>query len=396
VTLDFNQRRIQVSSASEVPVIFVGESNDVFLENVEIEAVETAQYLVSGVDIITGKNVTVNSPRFHNLNMALYAENVDGLDILDLYLNNDEPLPIGPDGDNQKNSLVVYNSDKVKYYDAKTNKAKSYFASNTNVDVQRLRADNLNVLALFCLEFNSVALTNKEVNPDLPSPRTTRNVHVSGCELMGADWTGFNTFENGTCLRVAGPSNCEAEGTNNFIIENNVITAQTRGIEISGSYGGIVRGNQITVIPSSLGQVIGSCVELNGKTWRVENNNFSSNISEDATIFLSVGLIMSFDDDCQVGSSYNYILNNTASMGTGSVLIPTEGFRASGGSASFCNIYSENIAVGNDINYDIIPTNVVLPNNVDECEGGVPPAALLKEDSRYELVITKFLKEKRE
>jgi hypothetical protein len=354
VSIDFGTQSITVTVASNFPVISISNASNIRLSNVSILGVRGGQYTADGVEILSSSDVVIESPNFQNLRLGLYVESVTGLTVKKLFLSNDVALA------DRGNSILIYNSTQIDFWDAKVSSATVYFSSVENVDIRRLKSNNFNVSAVNCLVIASNAFTNKIVDNSIPSPLPTKNVYIGHSELLGVDWDRSDV-ELGACLLVKGSDICN-ETNNGVIIENNIITAQIRGIEVWNTNGGILRGNQVRTLQNSAGLGLSSCIEVSAQGWRIENNNIGAELPDIARLF-QAGIIMSnphCEPPVEVGS-YNSIVNNTA---TGL----TDAFRDIDGGQ--CNVYRDNISTGNDLNYNVnVTLNTFLPSNVSGCTG---------------------------
>ncbi len=360
VVLDFNQRTITSSVASSFPLISANGSNDLVLNNVHLKTTGDAAYSIDGIDVRDCAALTVNSPRLINLRVGLYTESVKGVEIHHLYLENEDPES------SYTVPLLIYLCDDIKLYDSVVENARTYFGSAVNADIQRLQAHNRgNGRAL---QFASTPIEDKFFGTG-PSPRTTTNVKVSGCELISDNNIGLFAFGSGSG---------EFEYTNqDFLIENNFIQGANIGLLLQYFYSGaLIKCNQIR----QTNRDFSAGIEVfGGEGIRIQDNNIST-FSNPFILEVSgnIGLLMAGNEIflCR----YNFIDNNTV---TGAGLGFNDG--AIIGVPSACNIFRDNMATGNQINYDFdLTLGTVDHHNIRGCTVPTPEPMVLSAEKSSE------------
>ena len=354
VVLDFNQRVITITVATTNSVVYADGVKDLVLDNVHLETSGDGSYAADGVDIRNSSAVTINSPRFFNNRIALYTEVVKGLEIHDLYLEN-EDASLSP-----SLPILLYLVDNLKFFDSSVKNGRTLIGAPLNADIQRLQSHN-SIPSRFtgkCLEFFSSTVVNKVFTNTVPI-RTSSNVHVSECELIS---------ENGIALFAFGQSPGQfgldfAETNELFLIENNVIT----GGGLAGSAidlqnfrsGAIVKCNQLKTTGNFAAGVLAY-----GKDIRIQNNN----IICDAPESLNIGILLFAPDLVAFPegkrSEYCFVDNNSV---TGASFRGfTENFAGRG---TYCAIFKDNMATGNVVNYSFDPVTygTVESNNLESC-----------------------------
>jgi len=372
VVLDFNQKTITSKVASSYPLVRAYGANDLVLNNIHLETEKAAEYSIDGIDVRDSASVTVNSPRLINLQVGFYTENVKGLEVHHLYLENEDA------GSQPSISVLIYLSDDIKFYDSVVENGRTYFGNPLNADIQRLQAHNRSGRAL---QFASVAVVNKGFPPsiyNIPPPRTTTGVKVSGCELISDNTLALFAF--GAQVGDFGGL-IKFEYTNKeFIIENNIIQGGTPILLQDFFSGALIKCNQITLT----GADVTAAIVILGKGVRVQDNNIYSVHANPFIVGVSgnIGILTQGRDGVDTKYGYNFIDNNSvtgASLGFNDGGILEEG--------SFCNIFRDNMATGNIKNYDFVLTlGTVDNNNIRGCTLPEPEPMVLSAERSSESV----------
>ncbi len=338
VILNFNERRIQVSVATTVPIILVQNSQDIVLNNIDIEAIESATYQVEGLDIISSNNITINNPVFLNLNFALYTELCENVNVNDLRLKNDLP--------NVTTSILFNNSTNIKYYDSQVINGRSIIRESENVDVQRIQVKNISRRAI---QVDSVV--GKVGTASLQPLKISNNVKIANSEFFVSgqiQTVGIVGLPLGAGI---GPYSYPVK---NVVLENNNIFSENNlGVLFQYSLGGTVKNNQVYGL---------SGLAVSGEGNLIQNNTVKAEQPQGQGIVVESPFALPL-----LPTKHNTVDGNTVSgfaIGYADKMAP--------GTEAFCTIFKNNVASGNANNFFINtspPQNsFYASNNISHCQ----------------------------
>ncbi len=319
VTLNFNERRIQVSVPSTVPLISVQNSKDIVLNNLRLEAIESATYNVEGLNMINSNNITLNSPTFLNLNFALYTESCESINVNKLYLKNDLP--------NVGTSILFNNCTNVKYHDSQAINGKTIVRECENVDFQNLQVKNQDRRAI---QVDSV-IGRKGEKESFPL-KISNNVKIANSQFFVSGQTQTISVLG---LPAGGGIGPHAYPVKNLILENNsIISENNLAILVQYGLGCCIKNNQIYGL---------SGISLSGEGNLIQNNLIKSEQPQGHGIVIESPLSLPL-----FPTTHNTIDGNTVSgfaVGYADIV--------SSSTESFCTIFKNNIASGNANNFFI-------------------------------------------
>jgi len=355
VVLDFKTRVLTTTVSSDLPLILVNGVTDVVLENIHIKAIGDAKYLSDGIEIRDSCNVVVESASLINLNVALFTDHVNGLDIDHLYLKNELPEP--------SESLILNDSENIKFHDSFTTRARCVLRQCESVDVRNIETSGL-VLSE-CLRVDSLnGGKNRNFDFSVPPLRISQHIRISNNIFINAgEDIGIGILLASFVNAI--PDQPFQYPIRNVTIENNVIQA-TLAIFMNAD-GSVANNNTIQAFANGFG-VGGMIVGGEGNT--IKNNDISALYPNGGSPndFISWGIVHVAPQFQNLGTKYNTIDHNTVS---GFTYGYTDNINFFLPNESFCTVFKNNVAYGNVTNFDITlgaPTETVYAlDNIDAC-----------------------------
>ena len=397
VVLDFNQRKIKASAAGVdpfLPVLLVEESSDVVLNNVDIEGVGAGKYSRGGLVINQSSKVTVNSAILKNLGVGqnssgetFTALSSNDLTISNLIETNDNDVVEG----GGVIGFIVYGCSNVMFKDSKLRNTRALINNVQNVLISRVQIDNSDASGIRGFQIQTdgsftfggkktdgVRVNECEVRtlnalgifvasfPILPKPdQLTRNVLIENTTVQ-------TVGDDSILLQIVDDcqvKNClchvdNGEGTftagifiligNRNIIENNTIEC-TNGADVGIGFEDYLGGNPVNTEANV----------IRGNLISRDDSPLSGNLSAPLGSYGIIGLGAGF-------GRYNTVDRNVVScftFGYSDASLIDEPFPAS------CTIFSNNVANGNVVNFDVTedaPINSLLVNNIKGCNKPAP------------------------
>lgn len=332
VVLNFNEKLIETKIDSTEPLVKIENSKDVELNKVHLKASESVDQSF-GISLVSCCNVSVNKASLLNLNnFSLFADEINGLKIQDLFLKNSVA---------RENGVLIKNSLNITYTYSKVTNARSRFIGSENIIVDNLQAELLGAY--------EPASSNQ--TRALQFEQLSKNFQVRNSNLVAQETIDvFGDYDSETDEYIP----------LNFIIEQNVLKAlsgNASGIVLIGADAFTIRKNQITC--NSDGNIgTGGIVILSGRHGTISDNMISANL-----VSFNWGILIA---SLFGQSGYFTVKENFVTHGE---IGYTDNASAFGpGTEATCVVFKDNIGTGNIINNNFIDPTTIESNNIFGCE----------------------------